>query len=704
MVITAPGRSAKFWTSDPISGWPTARVVDLGRISLSPGRVITGQVRDEMGRGVKGVTISARGASRIPRVNTQNNSPFETLSVATTNETGRFALPCASLSAAFLIADAEGYHRKKTLVSDSQENALVILSRGGHVEGRVQTNAGEPLAGYVHLEYGVLDGEIATTSRDGTFKLNLDHPGDYRVVASLEQDGGVVQIRSAILTGPRKGLRLHQPMTTLGPGVRVEAIEAETGKAVREFVTAVAWVKVNSPEATPHHFRHLLLSTSCKNREPGATLVRGPEPGEPETGFIEVAADGYATGVWGPISWNEAKPPHIKVELRKEATISGQVIDELSGEAVPSAEVILESRTAPWTVDDKGKFCITGLSAGRYTIRARGSHVPDSAPSSITVEAGEAKEGVRLVLPAGTTLSGALLGVTPGPEWLARLERTGSGSSPFDYDPLGRRHRTSPVSSDGRFELTRLSPGSYMLKILQPSSANGECWLETNVCSYTIDGEDARQSFDLSRRSPGWITGRVRWAGQGITPAHLAVVAARRGRGKDLLATFLRRETVGWVSPERAFRIDVPPGLYELRVVDLRTGVALCAPIYVTVDAAETTERELELDAVVATVVLPSSLNDIGPTKLGVWSEYQQHHSYGDRSPADGSSIGMLLPTGTREFTLTLPAAPVTLRLHSTRSFLAFDERTAEWPTPVAERRFTPLLEGENRVELELSR
>ncbi len=150
--------------------------------------------------------------------------------------------------------------------------------------------------------------------------------------------------------------------------------------------------------------------------------------------------------------------------------IAGRVVDA-AGDAVTKALVRCEGETYSWAPDarsdDEGRYEVSGLPAGTYTLRAsRAGYLPGT-PTSVEL-AGEGLAGsAELVLEPGGIVMGTLVGPDGAP--------VAGGSREFVVELRQGARRASRVflRDDGTFISQAVRPGTYTVKVSRRGEEQG---------------------------------------------------------------------------------------------------------------------------------------------------------------------------------------------------------------------------------------
>lgn len=236
--------------------------------------------------------------------------------------------------------------------------------------------------------------------------------------------------------------------------------------------------------------------------------------------------------------------------------------------------------------DATGAFELKGVPPGSALITASkpgygGSRGQPSGHRRVTVQPGETRQGVEIVLHRLSAIAGRVLDPAGEPvvgAQVAVYRRSSDGVRP--YEPAGAGEQADDL---GRYRVHSLSPGEYLVGAQPPVSmrpgraARAETARERLVPTYhpaatsaaaaswvtVSDAAEATADITLQAAMPGRITGTV--VDRDGTPVSAGAVNVR---GTEE-APALRLVTSGFnLGPDGSFAIaDVPPGPYRLVAV-----------------------------------------------------------------------------------------------------------------------------------------
>jgi protocatechuate 3,4-dioxygenase beta subunit len=440
--------------------------------TLDAGLPLRGFVVDELGAPVAGATVSLVGHPQVTGSTT-----------AVSGADGGFALDAVPRGSFTLLVERRGQAPRLVSASaDGGEAIRIRLDRGGEVSGSVCDRGGAPLAG-VRLAFASLlaDGPryaiTAVSNTSGAFavegipregaRVELVKPGfepAADVVAGSGSGYRFVLQRFGVLSGrvldaaggapiPRFRVRVHG--SELGPASPLEAARADAPG------TAASWeLAVESPDGR-------FATRPEQHRLRAGALVD-----------VEASAEGYAAARLDRVPVTEVvDDERCVLRLTRGSIVRGRVVFDADDAPLRDASVTLvqEGRTDLVAVTGRaGEFELTGVPSGPTTLRVGHPRWPEKAdgPFEVGEPGGVVERVIRIVV--GETLEGTVLdqdGVpVPGAE--IRLQpvegprvirtRRGRFVVPQYGTPL-----TATADAQGKYRMTRLVPGKYVLEHLE---------------------------------------------------------------------------------------------------------------------------------------------------------------------------------------------------------------------------------------------
>ncbi|HET9768326.1 MAG TPA: carboxypeptidase regulatory-like domain-containing protein, partial [Thermoanaerobaculia bacterium] len=537
--------------------------VDLGTIKLAGGSPVEGQVVGPQGQPIEGAEVfvleGMMGMMPLSRWAVMGLEP-----AASTAGDGFFRLADrAAGQKVDLAVRRSGYTVERSLgiLAPTGEPVVITLRPASAIRGRVVNAEGDPVAeAQLQLIMERAGGGMAfmtslgntTTGDDGRFAIEDVDPGDVRI--NVNAIGYLPFERAGVEVPAGKdvdGLEL-----VLRPGATV--VGTVTGPdglpAIGAYVSVVSDQR-GGPMRTAAGY--------AETDGEGRYRLEGVEPG-PRT--LEAQHEELDRAV----ADLEVRAGENQLDLRLGGgqEVSGRVVGP-GGQPVGSASVSLGSpgqlggsgRGA--VTDAGGLFTITGVPDGTYEAMATHADYGDGRAATPLTVAGAPVSGVTIELPVGTTVVGALRGLS-----MAEVARTQVWAS--QQQGPGRRQGT--VSYDGRYQIAGLVPGDWSVSgRLQEGGrqAQGRVTIAAGVEEETLD-LDFEGGFKLS--------GRVREDGRAAAGAMVLV------RGKDVPGT-----STGRTDQTGVYRVEnLRPGSYDVEVVVLESGLRG--------NQAVTLERDHELD------------------------------------------------------------------------------------------------------------
>lgn len=720
MLLAAPGRAAAMWLRrDPRNARALIdKVIDAGDVVLPRGVVLQGRVFDAKGEPIEGATVESE-EPLSGFFQTWEHRYVEYRTVTKTDEDGVFVLQGVVAPGAGLRVSADGYFDASVPFATTRDEPRVMLRRGGSVEGIVRDAEGRPMQAWVGVEYEVGQGRSSPeqTGIDGRFALRLQHPHRYRVEAWDPEVSPMSPVaRSAVLSEPARDVEMASAQRRVDSGVTLHFVDAATGEVPEAVRAGVRWVET---EWLGSFGRSLLQADRSPDPEnPGEITLPGPSEDEPQTGTILIEADGYVP-VTQEVEWKASSPPVLEIELEREASVEGVVLDDSSGLPLEGAYLLVgeDATIEPWDLpvrarrpgaqwtDARGRFRVGGLAAGKHTIRAFMPFCPGGRSITVQVRTAEARDGVELRIPRGTAIAGSIRGAARGAGWLVQLEREDKDdSSPFGFDFFGRFTRTAGLSDDGTFRVERLQPGSYEVKLLLPQAHHRGGYVEMALEQVQVGETELEQAFDVSSALPGGLAGSVSLHGEAL-PIERVVVLAIPAEHSGYWPPF-GQDGVVWahVGSDGSYDLTAADGDYRLALVDVATRIPLVQSLEsVTVRSGEVLRRDLEVRLALVEVTLRAEREDapVVAARLEVVVESDLGPQFFG-GPDWDSGVGVSLAEGETQFELFLPERPVRFLVWSRAGELLRegDRWQGESRGPLAKEEILPEVGNNNAVEI----
>lgn len=593
---------------------------DLGDLTLPDGTRLFGRVRDAEGKGVAECVVMLRDL--FDGQYTLRGPQSNVFCRAVTDKSGIFELPCGLAVGASVEFTAKGLHRARLPAVAAGAPLEVTLQPGSRIAGRVVDDKGGLVAGASVWATYERRGNTTTvrSNDDGTFELWTEQPGRFRVHARMPaakdkkpgrtplptthstlQDGPVPNLELVLTrTAPPEATATTTTTTTTltvqafakgtkepVPGIRAVAIWQEFALRNEAYLDSLA----------DHYLRDTAASEDHKAE------VRGPNEGESQTGVVFVRAPGFAPTALRDVTWPEAEAiPTTKpfvVELPREATVTGRVLDAGTGEPIAGAKVFAQRRqdprqgrfgdeTVPTTAVETGAdgaYRLGQLGEGDFVLRVLHGKRPRPSPVEFTLAAEEQKQGLDVKLAAGARVGGRVTGLELPAGSKVFLHpitapRFGSNTSWSSGGMAVPKERTD-VASDGTFAIDGVALATYFLVLELPRPPRGGSPLFVPIEPLRVRADGIARDFDLGADRPGRIRGTLRYPRalpEGLVPVVVALPIDDQHDHPVFYSQFQHDGPRALVAVDGTFELPVGSGPHRLHVVDAATGVLLATP------------------------------------------------------------------------------------------------------------------------------
>jgi uncharacterized GH25 family protein len=359
-------------------------------IELLPEADVRGHVIDVAGQPITNAKISATSEE----INTTQ---------ATTDKTGAFTLRGFSSGTHILLKTvAPGFVETSTTLIAPDLDAGITLAQQGSLRGRVQdAETLTPIQTFQITSSYRLNPKTFT-SDDGSFELTSLPPGRFSFMA----------VAPGYQAAELKAIEIHPGQPTesivfsLRKGVTLSGrvVDAATGKGVGN-ANLIYHIASETKSAEWQFYSRL---TAKRTDEDGNFTLDGL-PKEKVTIIASAPSYGEASQTVMP-----DENGVIQIALAKGGSISGRVIGANAATSLRETKVSLlnlkDMTELIIPTDDTGAFGFGSMIAGRYQLTAI-NKLGRSQPQEITLRESEELKNVNLVLKAGSTIRGKLIGL-----------------------------------------------------------------------------------------------------------------------------------------------------------------------------------------------------------------------------------------------------------------------------------------------------
>ncbi len=502
-------------------------------VTLAPGALISGTVRQKSGTPAEGwsVVASAAGTSAL--------GPRALGALQPTGSDGFFLLDGLKAGQVYdlQLFGGRGIGPIRKGVAAPAENVEILVAGTGRIAGRaVDAKDGRPLTAYtVAYEPERTGGgglfrivnraagrqvtgigeKHEVSSDDGTFLLEDVPPGTWSVVVEAK---GYQTARAGNVVVEEGGTAQNvEVKASLGARLTGRVLDALSGQPVPG---ATVTPGATGPAGGPLAALAADVSESLTTDADGSFVLEGIAPGKvPLTVTHPDYSDVHQTV--------DAKEGSSTAEIRMTAGGGlGGVVYSDAGQPLPGADVVLQAAGdtgfgralaggSSAVTDGAGHFRFDHLTAGRYSLSAS-LRSQTSAPLTVVLADGQSRDDAVLQIAAGATLQGVVSGIPDS--WKNGMTVTASGADSWAG--------STKTGADGSFQFTGVPPGTVTLRGTAGDFAGSSRSVTKQVDM--PEGQPVVQTelvFD-----PGFVlSGRVTRAGQPL--ANVTVVANLVGGG-----------------------------------------------------------------------------------------------------------------------------------------------------------------------------
>lgn len=554
-----------FAEKDGAAAWYAARLTPARpaasvALVLKSGSPISGRVVSDASNAIEGAVLLPLSCDEEPVQRSVRNAL-----AARSEENGAFqTMPLPGVAWVFRV-EAEGFAPRMTdPITAGTENALIVLTQGGTIRGRVERVDGGPIVKPIPVtardESGRLDEVSGQSGEDGEFEIANLMPGAYSLTpkdevlvaagepAHVEVAEG--EVSEGIVLKVAEGGRVRGRVFDADTG---EGLEGVSLRAMGEYQTR-QWFAAPRTAVSGADGEYELVGLPAGE----CAISYEPPRGYPES---VLAND------WKRVNVTPgAEIEDVDIALRRGIAIRGTVVDSWN-QPVADALVLAKRSMPPdprTHSDEDGGFTLVGFEANE-TVHLSGESASHSSARQgpITVSP-EGVDGVRIVLDIDRTasLSGVVVDRSNRPQCVY------ISAWPADHSVAYSEVRpTTRSDGAGRFALTGLAGGEYEIRL--DRGANGMIGRGVAAATLALRPGERRKGLRLvlDEDPLTTITGRV----TDLEGKPILGVQVRAECQEPLLRTAVT-DADGWYTlheiPDRACRVVAYHEKYMLASIE----------------------------------------------------------------------------------------------------------------------------------------
>jgi protocatechuate 3,4-dioxygenase beta subunit len=461
------------------------RAGDRVEIFLFPGATLSGTVRDEAGKSMKGAVVRAEGGGLWSAAPPAERTDAQGAFVMSGVEPGDYVVVAREGARAPAIA---------TVVVEPEVDAgvQVTLSEGGFATGRIVDDSGRPLAGRVRVETFEDHGLPAFASD----LMSVEAKADGRFALGPLPLGTL----GLGVSAPRHASRrVDASVATRGRTADLGDVALEAGLAIRGRVAARDGNGIGGAALLVSATGGDRSQSEATSEADGAFVVGGLRPGSYQ---VRARADGYAAATVK----TEAGGDPVEIVLDAGGQIAGTVVDT-QGQPLEEARVQARSAGTPSFDGERfysapadeggGRFVLRDVQAGTYDLEAQATSYGTASVTNVRVSPGRTTSAGTITLGRGGVVRGSV------------VDSEGEGIPGASvYADRDTNTRTSnyyaQTDSTGAFEIRGLPTGKFEVRASHPSYAPGE------PASVEVDPEKEPVPARIVLVRGGRLEGRVR--------------------------------------------------------------------------------------------------------------------------------------------------------------------------------------------------